>query len=54
MCAVVSSEINRLEELEAKLLKETIEAAQIEKTIIEVSLEASLTIVPALAPRRNS
>jgi hypothetical protein len=31
------SEINRLEELELKLYKDTIEAAQLEKTIVEVS-----------------
>lgn len=32
------SEINRLEELEQRLYKETIDAAKLEKTIVEVRI----------------
>lgn len=35
-CVLGGSEINRLEDLEVKVLRETIAAAEIEKTIVEV------------------
>jgi hypothetical protein len=44
-----ASEINRLEDLEVKVLRETIAAAEIEKTIVEVRSTLTFTLISAHA-----
>lgn len=48
-CVLGGSEINRLEDLEVKVLRETIAAAEIEKTIVEVRSTLSLILISAHA-----